>query len=164
MARLISALIVVSVAVAGVAFAVAMIGPRALDQSGHAPARMLRIVIEPDTRTLFFDHIRTFAKSHNFELGEDDEPNFPTGPSYYFDLDRSDIHIHCGDVTKDTGPIDPNGHTGAPPVTMDKSDYQVAFYNMADKSGRFPGPVDDMVNTFKSAMSDIKGIRIETKK
>jgi hypothetical protein len=144
--------IVVSIALAGVAFAVAMSGSHALDQSGHAPARILRIVIEPDTRTMFFDHIRTFAKSQNFELSDTSDPHFPTGPIFSFDLDRTDIRMFIIDGTKTVDPYNPNDPRVPP---SDPSDYQVFFYNKADTSGRFPGPVDDMVNTFKGAMSDI---------
>jgi hypothetical protein len=154
-------LIVVFVAVAGLSFVAAMSGLRATDM---LPARVLRAVISSDTRTAFFDHIRTFANFNDFELSDTSDPDFPIGPIYSIYLNRKDIRIFIANVTKDTGPIDPNGHTGAPPVTMDPSDYRIVFYNNADTSGHTPGPVDDMVNTFKNAMSDIKGIRIETNK
>ncbi len=159
MVRWISALILLSVAIAGLTYAGSIIGPRIT--GSMLPARTLRIVIEPDTRTVFFNHIRAFAKSHNFELTDTGDPHFPTGPILSFDLDRTDIGIFVTNLTKDIDPYQPNGPVSPP---MDPSTYDIAFYNKSDKSGRSLGSVKEMVDAFKSAMSDIRGIQIQTEK
>lgn len=128
-----------------------------------APVETFRVNIIPDTKDKFFNQIRAFAKSHGFNLRENSDPATPIGPRYVFDLDRADVRMFCANRIKDTGPIDPNGHTGAPPPTFDPLDYDISFYNKANTSGKSSEVIDGLMRAFTSDMANIKGARISSR-